>query len=91
MTTPTKKDLETEEAIMVKYYTEIGEGGSISPLIALAIAEEREACAKVLGKIRAIADKPYDFSGKTDMWQVAQNLSDDTEDIKDIIDKQKEA
>lgn len=42
---------------------------------------------RALDRIKAIALKPYDFSGKTDMWKVSQGLSDDCEDIADICEE----
>jgi hypothetical protein len=44
----------------------------------------RDEHLKVLEAIKKIALKPYDFSGKIDMWAVAQGLSDDCQEIADI-------
>ena len=54
------------------------------------MAIENDRLEALVDTIYCIAGKPYDFSGKTDMWKVAGDLSDDCQDIMDKIAEFKE-
>lgn len=56
-----------------------GEEGELTHFI---LAREREQIARVVEPLR----KDYDFSGKTDMWAVAQGQADDIEQSLAIAD-----